>query len=100
MTCDFCDRPVGSDALMLAVYPSAYATKSVTIAYCSRLCENRAESGDWRPEWCHACGREIYLHDNAFDLRDARALQFTADESGNPLCRRCAGMPADVAISL
>ncbi|NMP24748.1 hypothetical protein [Sulfobacillus harzensis] len=99
MTCDFCDKPVPSDALTIAVYPFAYATVPDSIAYCSRACEAHAESGDWRPVWCDACGREIALHDDAYDLRDARAPQFTVDAADNPRCRRCAGIPADAAMA-
>lgn len=99
MNCDTCDHFVDTDeGVRVLAYPSAWATAADTIAYCSPACEELAGGGDWHPELCVVCQREIFLNDSAYDLRDARALQFTTDASGNLVCRRCAGIPAGAAI--
>ena len=92
-TCAACDNPLGPTARWVTVYPNAYATVPDTVGYCSESCEETAEGyGYWASECCAVCEREIARHDDQYDLRDARAPQFVSDASGNPVCRRCAGM--------
>ena len=95
---EFCDQGArGPEARALPVYPDAYAETPVTIRYCSERCEER-DDGDWRPELCGACERDIRWNDERYDLRHAYAPQFIVDDSGNVLCRRCAKIPATAEI--
>lgn len=98
MHCEFCDKPAqGFEARSLHVYPDAYAVMPDTVWYCSERCEER-DDGDWRPEWCDQCERDIRYNDDHYDLRQMYAPQFVVDGGGNLVCRRCAGIPADAEI--
>ena len=91
--CCVCDKPLGPDTRWVPVYPDAYASDPTLLGYCSTACEDR-DDGEWSPDTCVVCQREIAKNDDRYDLRDGRALQFTFDVSGNPVCRQCAGVPA------
>ena len=96
--CEFCGGPVRlPEGRCLPVYPTAFSADPDTVWYCSAACEARDDS-DWAPTLCEGCLREIRLRREELDTRDARALQLTTDASGNPICRRCAGLAADESL--
>ncbi|CAB1129484.1 protein of unknown function [Candidatus Hydrogenisulfobacillus filiaventi] len=60
------------------------------VGYCSDACKEEAWDGEFPPEVCDRCGRWFWAY--VGDRHNASASNFLADEAGQRICLRCAGV--------
>ncbi len=75
------------------VYESPFDTVAHLWGFCSTSCEVAEEAGQWAPEYCAGCDRDI----PAYALGEGRLpAHFAPDPSGEWLCLRCQSAPVEL----
>ena len=87
-SCRVCNSPMADAPCprYRLVYETPVAVRGEVWAFCSDACETSEDAGQWKPEFCPGCDRDI----PAYALFDGRSPQFVSQADGEWLCLRCA----------
>jgi len=75
------------DARYRLIYPTPEAERPDCWAFCSEACEAADNAGDFAPDYCEGCHREI---PSLAEAEGRLTTHFQLTEHGDWRCRRCA----------